>query len=97
MKPSIRLEHALIAVESEHDVNVMLELAAPAPDAAKARPPIAVALVLDRSGSMAGAPLDTAKRAASGYAAGSARTTASPWSRSTTTSVFPRRPRPARR
>jgi Ca-activated chloride channel family protein len=64
MQPAVRLDHSLIALESEHEVHVMLELACPpAPDAA-CRPPLRIALVLDRSGSMAGRPLDTARASA---------------------------------
>lgn len=62
MEALVRLDHQLLAVESEHDVNVMLELGAPDPPDG-ARPPLNLALVLDRSGSMAGAKLFYAKRA----------------------------------
>src|SRR5437016_4723458 len=48
----VRLEHSLLAVEIEHTVHAMLDLVAPAAQPAE-RTPLEVALVLDRSGSMA--------------------------------------------
>ena len=40
MQAAIRLEHALLAVESEHELNAMLELAAPDPPDSAERPPL---------------------------------------------------------
>jgi hypothetical protein len=51
---SLRLDHELLAVERDHLVHCMLELTAP-PMPGVQRRPLHVALVLDRSGSMAGA------------------------------------------
>lgn len=63
MHASVRLEQSLLAVESEHTVHAMLELTAPELDA-DGRAPLRLALVLDRSGSMAGQKLATAVRCA---------------------------------
>jgi Ca-activated chloride channel family protein len=59
-----RFEHQLLAVETEHRVHCMLELTAPAAPAGRIRPPLHLALVLDRSGSMAGRKLEVARECA---------------------------------
>jgi Ca-activated chloride channel homolog len=64
MKAEIRLDHQLLAVEGEHTVHAMLELVAPAQEAGKDRVPLHLALVIDRSGSMAGPNLEHTKAAA---------------------------------
>lgn len=64
MDVGLRLEQQLIAVESEHELFGMIELTAPPPDPDGQRPPLRLAVALDRSGSMGGAPLDTVKRCA---------------------------------
>jgi hypothetical protein len=43
MKASVRLEHQLLAVETEHEVHAMLQLVAPSAPKAKPRPPLHLA------------------------------------------------------
>ena len=59
MRPTVRVNHNLIAVESDHTVHVMVGLAAPEAPKDSERPPLKLALDIDRSGSMAGAKLAT--------------------------------------
>src|SRR4051812_23400753 len=53
----------VVAIEQDDAVSVMLELFAPTSQSDATRPPAAVEIVLDRSGSMNGDRLETAKHA----------------------------------
>ena len=56
MKPIVKLDRTLVAVEVDQTVHMMLELAAP-PAPVATRRPVDVVAVIDRSGSMSGEPL----------------------------------------
>jgi Ca-activated chloride channel family protein len=66
MQTDVRLSTRFLSTQNAHQVGVLVTLEG---EAAVRRPPINIALVLDRSGSMAGMPLDAAKDAAARFAA----------------------------
>lgn len=57
MHPIVKLDRALVALEVDQTVHVLLELTAPPAPAVAERAPIDVVAVIDRSGSMSGQPL----------------------------------------
>ncbi len=61
MHVKAHLDVDLVALETTDKVTLMLDLTAPINDAAKTRPGQAVQVVLDRSGSMEGQALESAK------------------------------------
>ncbi len=63
MKPIVKLDRTLVAVEVDQTVHMMLELVAPAAAEVAERRPIDVVAVIDRSGSMSGEPLEAVLRA----------------------------------
>jgi Ca-activated chloride channel family protein len=63
MKITALLDVNVVAFEEEDEVSVLLELEAPAAPAELARPQASLQVVLDRSGSMSGPPLEGAKKA----------------------------------
>lgn len=65
MQHSVQLSTRVLTTRNAHQVGAMVTLTGAAP---RQRPPINVALVLDRSGSMAGLPLTAARQAAATFA-----------------------------
>lgn len=63
MKIDAQLDVTMVAHEADEEVHVLLELQAPEAVRTEARPPSSLQIVLDRSGSMSGAPLEGAKAA----------------------------------
>jgi len=64
MDIAARFDRPLVRTHSRSTRYLLVELAAPARERARPRPPLNLALVLDRSGSMSGEKLDLARRAA---------------------------------
>ena len=62
MHVNAHLDVDVVALENDDIVTVMLDLEAPVGDTDATRPDYAAVVVLDRSGSMSGAPLAAAKR-----------------------------------
>ena len=62
MKPTVKFDRTLVTVLVDEVLHVMLELTAP-PAVAIERAPIDVVVVLDRSGSMSGEPLQSVTEA----------------------------------
>ena len=57
------LDLDVVAIEAEDQISVLLELTAPAAETSRTRRPSTLQVVLDRSGSMTGEPLESAKAA----------------------------------
>lgn len=63
MHVSAALDVDVVAVENDDEISVLFEITAPAAPTSEPRPAATVQIVLDRSGSMSGEPLDAAKAA----------------------------------
>ena len=63
MKINAQLDVNIVALETSDEVAVLLDLEAPSTPSGVTRPPASLQVVLDRSGSMSGAPLQGAKQA----------------------------------
>lgn len=61
MHVNAHLDLDVVAIEQSDEVTLMLELDAPPAPESRPRPPAAVQIVLDRSGSMSGERLGAAK------------------------------------
>lgn len=61
MDAKLRLDHSLVAIEADGVVHGLLELRAPVAEVDADSPSLAIALVIDRSGSMGGEKLEVAK------------------------------------
>ena len=62
MEPKVKFDRTVVAVESDGVVHLLVELQAPEA-ADSGRPPLDVVLVIDKSGSMGGQPLESVKSA----------------------------------
>ena len=62
MKPTITFDRTIVTVLQDATVNLLVELTAP-PAPVADRPPLDVVLVLDKSGSMSGEPIESVKAA----------------------------------
>jgi Ca-activated chloride channel homolog len=63
LNATLDLDLDVVAIEAQDRISVLLELAAPAAETTGTRPPSTLQVVLDRSGSMAGGALESAKDA----------------------------------
>ena len=61
MELNMKIDHHLIAVQQEATVHAMLELQAPEAPSQESRTPLSLVVVIDRSGSMGGDRLTSAK------------------------------------
>ncbi len=63
MKTTVHLDYRAVLADTTQPVHLVLQFDAPAVTTARPRP-AAFSIVIDRSGSMSGAPLESARRAA---------------------------------